>query len=72
MPGDFLSFYQDTALIFTTEKFRHKGIKAAAQGGLASPSMPHHHNEGSIFNLALNIQQGRPVTSLISECQVFD
>jgi hypothetical protein len=34
--------------------------------------MPHHHNEGSLFNLALDILQGGSFVSLISEGQVFD
>jgi hypothetical protein len=67
MSGDFLSLYQDTALIFTTEESGHEGIETAAEGGLTRPSMPHHCDKGSIFDLAPDILKGGPLGSLISE-----
>ncbi len=72
MPGDFLSFDQDTALVCPAEEFGHEGIEATAQCGLAGPSMPHDHNKRSIFNLGLNVLQGRSFVSLIGERQVFN
>jgi hypothetical protein len=34
--------------------------------------MPHHCYKGSIFNLALDILQGRSFVSLVGENQVFN
>jgi hypothetical protein len=70
--GDFLSPHQNTPPIFTTKKSGHEGIETAAERGFTRPSMPHHYDKASIFNLAMDILKGGPFASLVRKCQIFN
>jgi hypothetical protein len=72
MSDDFLSFYENTAPIFSPKEFGHEGIESAAESRFTCPPMPHHCHKGSLFDLPVEIPKGRSFGSVISERQVFD
>jgi hypothetical protein len=72
MSGDFLSSYQDAALIFPAEEFGDKGIQTAAESGLTRSPVSHDRQKGPVFHLPLEVPQGRLFVSRIGEGEVFD